>query len=233
MNSVMFGIYGNALHYLQSGYSNTPSMLNVSVAGGLGGFGHAMLATPTEMIRIRMQMQGIGERGKRYFSIHQTSKATRMYENSLDCVVKLYKQGGLRALYQGVPAALYRDVLGCSAYFIVWEKIICYFTPEGQTRHEVSIAVQMIGGGITGTISWAILYPFDILKTRLQVDGFGLRREYRGLWHCLIKSCQTEGVQFLFKGMAPTVIRAFPSNAATLSVYSLMTSYFHRKRFSD
>ena len=57
-------------------------------------------------------------------------------------------------------------------------------------------------GGMAGVLSWVFTYPQDVIKTRLQADGFGSRQKYSGASNCLkvrlysyttliqIKNCQ-------------------------------------------
>lgn len=66
--------------------------------------------------------------------------------------------------------------------------------------------------------SWMISYPVDVLKTRLQMDGSNGVRAYDGLVDCYKKSVAREGYQFLFRGLMPTLVRAFPVNAACFTV---------------
>ena len=229
MNSIMFGVYGNTLHHMERGHSKRPKIWNVAIAGGIGGLAQLSFAVPMELIRIRLQVQGIGEKAKSFFAIHQTSREHRLYENSLDCAKKLYKSGGVRALYQGFYVTLLRDVPACSMYFVVWELFVQMFTANKPTRHSLSVIEMMIAGGVTGTFGWFAVYPVDVIKTRLQIDGI-VEKSYTGMIDCARKSYQQEGVHVFYKGLLPTVIRAFPVNAVTFLVYAKINSFFHKRR---
>ena len=81
-------------------------------------------------------------------------------------------------------------------------------------------------GGMAGIFSWIFTYPQDVIKSRLQADGWGQAQEYRGASHCLHTSVANEGLSCLVRGIGSTVIRAFPMNAVTFGVYSyIMKTY--------
>lgn len=52
------------------------------------------------------------------------SSSTRVYDNLLDCMVTLYKQGGVRALYAGMDAKLIQAVLTSAFTFLTYEQTL-------------------------------------------------------------------------------------------------------------
>lgn len=69
----------------------------------------------------------------------------------------------------------------------------------------------------SGLVSWLIVYPADVLKSRMQIDGI-TSTQYTSAYDCLQKTIKSGGVSSLFRGLTPTLIRAFPVNAATFTV---------------
>ena len=63
-------------------------------------------------------------------------------------------------------------------------------------------------------------YVFDVIKTRIQIQSPG-NEIYTGTLDCGRKIVAREGVAGLFRGFAPTVIRAFPASAAGFAVYEM------------
>jgi solute carrier family 25 carnitine/acylcarnitine transporter 20/29 len=229
MNSIMFGVYGNVLHHLERGHSKIPQMWNVALAGGIGGFAQLSVVVPMELIRTRMQVQGVGEKGDSFFALHQTSQEHRLYENSLDCAKKLYRSGGIRSLYQGFTITLCRDIPASSLYFVIWELFVQHYTKDKPTRHSLGMLEMMLAGGVTGTVGWFLVYPIDVIKTRIQIDGIG-EKSYSGIVDCARKSFKEEGPRVFFKGLTPTLVRAFPANAVIFLVYAKINSFFHKWR---
>lgn len=78
----------------------------------------------------------------------------------------------------------------------------------------------LMAGGMAGIFSWIFTYPQDVIKSRLQADGWAEGQQYRGALHCLRHSVNSEGWSCLSRGVGSTVIRAFPMNAVTFGVYT-------------
>ena len=49
-----------------------------------------------------------GERVKCLMQIQRESKGAAKYSSSIDCAVKLYREGGVRSIYKGTVATLLR-----------------------------------------------------------------------------------------------------------------------------
>ena len=43
----------------------------------------------------------------------------------------------------------------------------------------------MAAGGLAGICSWVTTYPQDVVKSRVQGDGWGAAQRYSGPRHCL------------------------------------------------
>lgn len=84
---------------------------------------------------------------------------------------------------------------------------------------EPSLPAELLAGGLAGVLSWIVNIPVDVVKTRIQSDSLSSPR-YCGIVDCFVKSCREEGFRVLFRGLAITCVRAFPTNAVTLVVYS-------------
>lgn len=65
-----------------------------------------------------------------------------------------------------------------------------------------------------GVLSWSICYPVDVIKTRIQTAP----TLYTSSLDCLKKTIAYGGYSSLFRGLTPTVIRAFPVNAVTFTL---------------
>ena len=76
----------------------------------------------------------------------------------------------------------------------------------------------MLSGAMAGATYWVGLYPIDCVKTKIQMDDFH-NPKYKGLFDCLKKSIQTEGIKSLYKGVLPCAIRAIVTNAFGFVAY--------------
>ena len=51
---------------------------------------------------------------------------------------------------------------------------------------------------------------------------------YTGIIDCAVKSYHAEGIFVFFRGMMPTLVRAWPVNAVTFYVYELMINWLQQ-----
>ena len=76
-----------------------------------------------------------------------------------------------------------------------------------------STLAVLFAGGTAGMLSWLIVYPLDVIKSRLQADArFASSRQV------VLETYRTEGLAVFMRGCSPTLLRAFPTNAATFAV---------------
>ncbi len=125
-------------------------------------------------------------------------------------------------------ATIIRDIPGFVSYFISYE-IICKSISANRTSQLGPFAL-LFAGGIAGSISWALVFPPDAIKTRIQIDN---QLQYHGFLDCLRKSYRQEKWRLFTRGLAPTVIRAFPMNAAIFTVYTLLMRFYHSEMHQD
>ncbi|CAI5476296.1 unnamed protein product [Closterium sp. Yama58-4] len=99
---------------------------------------------------------------------------------------------------------------------------------------QLSAWQQFMCGLAAGTLAKVACHPLDVVKKRFQVEGlrrhprYGARiqpRAYRGMIDALRKIVATEGVEGLYKGVLPSVIKAAPSAAITFFVYELVAKF--------
>lgn len=96
----------------------------------------------------------------------------------------------------------------------------------GLRGEEGGVSWLLFSGGLAGVVGWVCTYPVDVIKTRIQAQDMR-NREYKNMVDCFRKVYRGEGMRVMFAGLGATVIRAFPTNAATcifmlfLFMYSL------------
>lgn len=65
----------------------------------------------------------------------------------------------------------------------------------------------------------------DVVKSRLQADGLRGAPRYHGIVDCMRQSYQAEGWRVFTRGLASTLLRAFPVNAATFATVTVVLTY--------
>ncbi|KAF9358939.1 mitochondrial thiamine pyrophosphate transporter [Mortierella sp. AD094] len=99
---------------------------------------------------------------------------------------------------------------------------------------------DLVCGGLSGVISKTSVYPLDMVRKRLQIQGSEQQKvtvniysptavaEPKPLtnrlpttvWRCIVHIARTEGYLALYKGLLPGLVKAAPSSAVTFLVFS-------------
>jgi hypothetical protein len=70
----------------------------------------------------------------------------------------------------------------------------------------------MFSGGFAGMFGWAIAMPFDVPKTNVQARYD--TKVVGSYFPEFVKIARQRGIVGLYSGLLPTLVRAFPANAA-------------------
>jgi len=78
-----------------------------------------------------------------------------------------------------------------------------------------------LAGGCAGTSTEFIVYPLDFARTRLAVDVLlgKHKRQYKGLFDCLMKSVKAEGIRGCYKGYVISSIGMFIYRGSWFGLY--------------
>ena len=129
-------------------------------------------------------------------------------EGSVKTAITIYKQHGIKGLYKGFgPTWLRESMLG--VYFGSYDAFMSFF----KARNYPVQATCLLSGGFAGVATWAVMYPFDYIKTRIQSDSL-TNPVYKNSFDCLQQEVNRKGLRVIFTGFQIMVVRAFVVNAA-------------------
>ncbi|GAB1217363.1 hypothetical protein ATERTT37_006602 [Aspergillus terreus] len=133
--------------------------------GGLAGLSNSAISGPMEHIRIRLQTQ--------------SATSSQPYTSAQDCIRRIVQQSGLAGLYRGHSATMLREFHSYGVWFSVFE-VLMAATMRAEDKPRDQIAGWKIAacGALTGEVLWTVNYPFDVVKSKMQADGFGVDRSY-------------------------------------------------------
>ncbi|OQV12130.1 Mitochondrial basic amino acids transporter [Hypsibius exemplaris] len=222
INAIVFGVYGNSMRYLQQ---NT--LTNNLIAGSFAGAVQSLISCPMELAKTKMQLQGVLGPDPMNAIKSGILQKPALYRSPVDCLWKLYSEHGLRTFYRGFWVTIAREVPGFGSYFFSYEYLTRIMTPHGTfdargnyVEGQLGIGRLMMAGGLSGIISWLVSFPQDVVKSRYQAD-----EQYTSARQCMVMSYRTEGAGVFARGLWSTILRAFPTNAATLTVVTLFLRY--------
>lgn len=209
------------------------------LAGAIGGLATWVVSTPTELIKCRAQL------------------AARPAEASSWAIAKhIWRaEGGLRGFYFGGAVTAARDSVGYGFYFWSYELTTRWMERYLQSRGHggddggavaagvtgVDAAKVLLCGGIAGVVTWASVFPLDVIKTRVQsqVQAHGpapssapagegaplvpaadaATSKRLGAVEVARQAYREGGMKVFFRGLTVCSIRAFIVNAAQWATY--------------
>lgn len=89
---------------------------------------------------------------------------------------------------------------------------------NGVRRDEISQWKVAAYGGLAGEALWLGSYPLDVVKSKMQSDGFGDQARYSSMRDCFRQTWVQEGARGFWRGIGPTLVRALPVSAGTFAV---------------
>lgn len=178
-------------------------------SGAFAGIANTVLSSPIEHIRIRLQTQPHG--------------VNRLYNGPIDCVKKLSAhQGVLGGLYRGTAVTFIREAQAYGMWFTTFEYLMnADAARNGIKREDIGTGKVALYGGLAGEMLWLSSYPFDVIKSKMQSDGFGKDMKYSSMRDCFAKVWRAEGMGGFWKGIGPTLLRAMPVSAGTFVTVEL------------
>ncbi|KAJ8290508.1 hypothetical protein GJAV_G00013790 [Gymnothorax javanicus] len=198
INAIVFGVQGNVMRWLGK---NTPQ--NQFLAGAVAGTMQSVICCPVDLAKTRMQMQGTADKSSKH----------KIYKNSLDCLLKIYSEEGVRGISRGMVSTLLRDTPGFGFYFLSNDVLTRLLGCE--PGNSYIFLKLLFAGGMAGIVSWISTYPIDVIKSLLQADGVGGINKYKGIVDCIRQSLHQEGWRVFTRGLTCTLLRAFLVNAIT------------------
>lgn len=189
VNAIVFGVYGTT----HRSFSEPDFLAAYFLAGASAGLAQTPVCSPIELAKTRLQLQ-----------------SSNKLSGPIKCLKDIYRREGLRGIFSGLGITFLREIPSYGIYFMTYEALT-----KSTSSSAISTLHMLLAGGLAGTASWVLTYPVDVIKSRLQADTSG---KYSSAMDCFKKSIKSEGATCLFRGLNSTIIRAFPTNAATFTV---------------
>ncbi|KAL7088997.1 hypothetical protein ACP275_13G161700 [Erythranthe tilingii] len=223
-SSLAFGIYSQTKQLLQGGIQNDkPQLLAIFPSAAFAGAVISFVLCPSELVKCRMQVQGTD-------SIVQSSSR---YNGPIDCALKTIKSEGLTGIFRGGGATLLRESIGNAVFFSTYEHVRYYMRrslrdASSDVSHFADVGIGIFSGGLGGIACWSAILPLDVAKTIIQTAPD--KNHTRNPFQILEKIYKISGIRGCYTGLGPTIVRAFPANAAAIVTWELAMKMLGIKR---
>lgn len=199
--------------------------VNHFVCGGVAGCLATLSAQPFDVIRTRFIAQG---QPKVYNSMFDAArqivykeKFTGLYRGLVPTLIQIAPQTGFQFAFYSLFTSLWKFISGRSVT-----------RPQ---HHNTGAVGGLICGSAAGLCAKILVYPLDVIKKRLQMQGFeyghvvvGSSRHYRSFMHCARQVVTYEGVSALYKGLGPSVLKALVTTGLHFSTYERCLALFRQ-----
>jgi hypothetical protein len=210
-NAIGFGAHGAALRFLEGASSTRPTvelkrnaaMRNIALSGCVAGLAQCAVVVPCDRIKCQLQVQTQG-------GVFTPGAVAA-------CVRALVRHDGVAVgLLRGWWPTVWRQTLSAPVYFGSYE--LLKRAANGGTGSSGPLATMMCGG-VAGVSAYASTYPFDIIKSYAHAAPPGTPASEVSMLAVARQMRREYGRGWCFRGMGPTLGRAFVINAVNFIVF--------------
>ncbi|KAL2222125.1 putative calcium dependent mitochondrial carrier protein [Thermoascus aurantiacus ATCC 26904] len=217
-SAIKFGAYEASKRAFArlEGHNDPKRLLPASqfLSGGFGGMVAQCFVYPLDTLKFRMQCETVEGGLKGNQLIAATAK-------------KVWQTNGLFGFFRGLPLGL----VGVFPYAAIDLTTFEYLKRALLARrarvnhcHEDDVPLSNFStgaiGAFSGALSASVVYPLNVLRTRLQAQGTVLHpHTYTGIVDVARRTIQKEGVYGLYKGITPTLLKVAPAVSISYVVY--------------
>ncbi|RDW78648.1 calcium-binding mitochondrial carrier protein [Aspergillus mulundensis] len=217
-SAIKFGAYESAKRaFARLEGHNDPKRLKPTsqfLSGGCGGMVAQCFVYPLDTLKFRMQCEVVegGLKG------NQLIAATAR---------KVWNKNGIFGFFRGLPLGL----VGMFPYAAIDLSTFEYLKrtllarkarQHGCHEDDVPLSNFTTGaiGAISGGLSASVVYPLNVLRTRMQAQGTVLHpTTYDSVMDVARKTVQAEGLRGFYKGLTPNMLKVAPAVSISYIVY--------------
>lgn len=172
-------------------------------AGGCSSIATSFVFTPSECIKQQMQVGS-------------------QYQNCWNALVGCLQRGGIASLYAGWCAVLCRNIPHSVVKFYAYESLKQFLLKSAPANAKLDSGQTLFCGGFAGSTAALFTTPFDVVKTRVQLQALRPVRKYEGVRHALKEIFQQEGLRGLYRGLTPRLAMYISQGAIFFTSYEFL-----------
>ncbi|XP_044491398.1 mitochondrial substrate carrier family protein ucpB isoform X2 [Mangifera indica] len=189
------GLYEPSKYACDWAFGSTNILVKIA-SGAFSGATATALTNPTEVLKVRLQMN------------------SNMSQGPIAEMRRLISEEGMGALWKGVGPAMARAAALTASQLATYDeskRILIRWTPLEEGFH-----LHLISSSVAGAVSTLMTAPVDMVKTRLMLQReSGKVGSYKNGFHCAYKVMRTEGLRALYKGAFVVFARLGPQSTIT------------------
>jgi len=168
-NAVLFAAYGvcqKAVGFLTNQKVENLSPIYNATSGFFAGFFSSLTLCPTELVKCRLQAM----RETSGLSTANGLNSKPVHIGPFGLCKQIMREEGFRGFFRGLTSTMTREMPGYFFFFGGYELTRHLLTPPGKTKDEIGPFRTVICGGVGGITLWTLIFPADVVKSRIQVN---------------------------------------------------------------
>ncbi|GBB95989.1 hypothetical protein RclHR1_02660010 [Rhizophagus clarus] len=225
--SINFFTYGNGKRILTDFNGGQETSWIHLIAALTAGITTSTLTNPIWLVKTRMQLQSS--------SNTKSLQVPIKYKNSFDCLKKIIREEGPRALYKGLSAS-YLGVTESTIQWVTYEYFKLAFAEKRESKHiesgnlmhsnsKLQWSDKLTAAALAKLIAAGISYPHEVIRTRMRQLPENGKVKYKGLIQCSKTILQEEGIAAMYGGLTAHLIRVVPNAIIMFFCYEAILHY--------
>lgn len=212
--AVLFGGYSGSIAMMPASTVKENPLACSAGAAAVGAFAGGLISNPLELIKCRAQTQ---------LGAEVAPKSESLMRVEFDLLKEVLRTRGMSGLFRGMTATLVTSVPSTAGWLVMNESLL-----QAVYKHygcRSSFLVTMLVGALSGSVSWLMAYPFDVIKAMRMTAPEGQYDSYRCLLRDQVRA--NKGYGFLWRGFNVTILRSMPQLGITMAVYDVVGRSLH------
>jgi len=173
------------------------------VAGGVAGAVSRTCTAPLDRLKVLLQVHG----GRKRASLVDTFRY-------------MLNEGGVKGLWRGNGINVIKIAPESAMKFWAYDEMKKHI--KGSDNRDLYIYERLMAGSFAGALSQTVIYPLEVMKTRLALRKTG---EFKSIFDCAKNIFKADGVKVFYKGYWPNLFGIIPYAGIDLAVYETLKAY--------
>uniref|UniRef100_A0A914DM38 Solute carrier family 25 member 40 n=1 Tax=Acrobeloides nanus TaxID=290746 RepID=A0A914DM38_9BILA len=207
------------------------SVFHQLLASSCGSLLTALLMTPMDVVKVRLQTQvkplargdcflfSNGLMDHLCVSCQEPHNMLKCewynrpghFSGTLDAFIKISRTEGIRSLWSGLSPTILSAIPSTVFYFTVYDNMLYYL----RRKFSDSVAAPLLAGALARAIAATLVSPLEMIRTKMQSE----QHTFSVLRKSIKDSIRQDGIFILWRGLVPTLLRDIPFSAFYWACY--------------